>query len=499
MNALALWTEAGLGMTWTNAGPWLGAAVSLAVMVSALTHVLLRKRDARSAAYWVVIILFVPLLGTLFYLLFGINYIRRQGRNLRPGTTSGTASSGVLPGATALEACVLPATIDAKERGGDCQLALTLDRISRFHFTNGNAVRALHNGDETLPIMIRAIQEAERSVTLASYIFEATGIGAEFVEALAAATRRGVEVRVMVDDAGTRYGWPPVTRELRRLGVPVRRFMPNRFITRLLTLNLRNHRKLMVVDGRLGFTGGMNIREGNMLSRKPSHPVRDLHFEVRGPVVAQLQQVFAEDWEFCCGEVLEGEAFFPELTEVGGSSALGLPDGPDADVEVMPTALFAALSAARQSIRILTPYFLPSPTLMGALKLAVLRGVEVEILTPERNNIPLVSWAARTLYPELLEGGVRIFESPPPFDHSKIFLVDEAWSFIGSTNWDPRSLRLNFEFNLACHDGELAARMRQEFDTKKAESVAVSLEALGKATPGERLRNGVARLFIPLL
>lgn len=499
---MKLWAEgndAVLGLTWSAAGPWVGAAVSLAVMLTAMTHVLVRKRDARSAAYWVVIILFVPLLGTLFYLLFGINSIRRQGRHLRQGATSGTASAAAVVTSGSLEVCVLPATIEARKREGDCLLALTLDRISRFHFTNCNAVRALHNGDETLPRMIAAIQGAERSVTLASYIFEATGIGAEFVEALAAATRRGVAVRVMVDDAGTRYGWPPVTRELRRLGVPVRRFMPNRFITRLLTLNLRNHRKVMVVDGRLGFTGGMNIREGNMLSRQPSHPVRDLHFEIEGPVVAQLQQVFAEDWEFCCGEVLEGEAFFPMLAEVGGSSALGLPDGPDADVEVMPTALFAALSAARQSIRILTPYFLPNPTLIGALKLAVLRGVEVEIITPERNNIPLVSWAAQTLYPELLEGGVRIYESPPPFDHSKLFLVDEAWSFIGSTNWDPRSLRLNFEFNLACHDPELAARMTQEFAAKRAESVAVSLEKLAQARPGQWLRNGVARLFIPLL
>ncbi len=475
---------------------WLGALLSLAVALTAMLHVLLRKRDPRSAAYWVVIILFVPLLGTLFYLLFGINYIRRQARHLRQGAAGGSAS-GAMPPQPVM--CVLPSSIDPAERSGDGQLALTLDRISRFQFTNGNAVRALHNGDETLPIMIAAIAGAEKSVTLASYIFEANGIGAEFVAALAAAAQRGVEVRVMVDDAGTRYGWPPVTRELRRLGVPVRRFMPNRFVTRLLTFNLRNHRKLLVADGKLAFTGGMNIREGNMLARNPSHPVRDLHFEVRGPVVAQLQQVFAEDWEFCCGEVLEGEAFYPQLVEAGKTSALGLPDGPDADVEVMPTALFAALSAARQSVKILTPYFLPNPTLIGALKLAVLRGVKVEVITPARNNIPLVSWAARTLYPELIRGGVRLFESPPPFDHSKIFLVDDAWSFIGSTNWDPRSLRLNFEFNLACHDRELAARLEQEFAEKRAESCPVTMQELVSASFAQQLRNGAARLFIPLL
>lgn len=477
-----------------NPGVWavVLALISLTAAVSTGVHVLLKKRDARSAAYWLVIVTFVPLLGSVFYLLFGINLIRRQGRKLRQA----------LPGVPMTEPglfCPLPTDLDPLMREGDCHLAQTLDRISRFHFTIGNAVRVLHNGDEALPAMIGAIEGAKVSVTLASYIFEATGIGGEFVMALDRAVKRGVAVRVMVDDAGTRYGWPPVTRELRRLGVPVRRFMPNRFIKRLLTLNLRNHRKVMVVDGLVGFTGGMNIREGNMLSRKPGHPVQDLHFEVRGPVVEQLQQVFAEDWEFCCGEVLEGEVFYPRLEAAGGTSALGLPDGPDADVEVMPTALFATLNAARRSVRILTPYFLPSPTLMGALNLCALRGVEVTIITPAKNNIVLVSWAARTLYPELMERGCRIFESPGPFDHSKIFVVDEVWSFVGSTNWDPRSLRLNFEFNIACYDSELGARLTQEVEVKRAQSVEVTVAMLEEMTFGERLRNGVARLFIPLL
>lgn len=468
------------------------ALVSLAAAVATGLHVLLKKRDGRSAAFWLVIVTFVPLLGSMFYLLFGINLIRRQGRKLRQAP----------PGVASLEAglfCPLPSDLDPLMRESDCQLAMTLDRISRFHFTTGNEVRVLHNGDEALPTMIAAIEGAKKSVTLASYIFEATGIGAEFVDALKRAVQRGVEVRVMVDDAGTRYGWPPVTSELRRVGVPVRRFMPNRFIKRLVTLNLRNHRKVMVVDGAVGFTGGMNIREGNMLSRAPTHPVQDLHFEIRGPVVQQLQNVFAEDWEFCCGEVLEGETFYPKPIEVGKTSALGLPDGPDADVEVMPTALFAALNAARKSVRILTPYFLPNPTLMGALSLCALRGVEVTIITPEKNNIALVSWAAWTLYPELMERGCRIFESPPPFDHSKIFVVDEVWSFVGSTNWDPRSLRLNFEFNIVCYDVELGARLAQEVELKRAQSVEVTRAKLDGLTLRERLRNGAARLFIPLL
>jgi cardiolipin synthase len=178
---------------------------------------------------------------------------------------------------------------------------------------------------------------------------------------------------------------------------------------------------------------------------------------------------------------------------------LGIVDGPDEDFEVMPTALFAALNAARERVLLLTPYFLPPPTLIAALKLCATRGVQVSIVTPAQNNIPFVSWAARTLYPELLHAGCRIFESPPPFDHSKLLVIDDTWSFVGSTNWDPRSLRLNFEFNLACHSRELVAGLAEIFERKKAQSAETTAAALEALPMPERLRNGFARLFIPVL
>jgi len=334
---------------------------------------------------------------------------------------------------------------------------------------------------------------------LASYIFEALGIGSEFVMELKAAVRRGVQVRVMVDDAGTKYSWPPVIGALEEAGVPVRRFMPNRLLLRLITMNLRNHRKILVVDGHRGFTGGMNIREGNMLARKPDHAVQDLHFEITGPVVGQMQRVFAEDWSFCTGEDLEGAMWFPEIRQTGQTSAMGIVDGPDEDLEVMPAAFFAALNAAREEVIITTPYFLPTQIIMAALRLCAIRGVKVTILTPAKNNIPFVAWAAQTLYPELLSVGIRIFESPPPFDHSKIFIIDGTWSFIGSTNWDPRSLRLNFEFNLALYAPDLVARLRLDFDRKLAVSREVTCELLEAAPLLQNLRNGFARLFIPVL
>lgn len=462
---------------------------AVAASLAALLHVLIRHRDHRSAGFWVALILFSPGLGACLYALLGVNSMRRKGRDYRGEPAWHEPAPD----------CPLFARAAGRASESDCALAGTLDRISRFHFAEGNRLEPLQNGDEAMPAMLAAVRAAQTSISLSSYIFEARGIGAEFVTELAAARNRGVEVRVIVDDAGTRHSWPPVTRELRRAGVPVRRFMPNRVVLRLLTLNLRNHKKILVVDGRVAFTGGMNIRDGNMLARQPSHPVRDLHFRVTGPVVAQLQRAFAEDWQFCADECLQGDAWFPRLETAGATDALGIIDGPDEDLEVMPAALFAALSAARRSVRILTPYFLPTGHLLAALKLCAVRGLEVSIITPARNNIPLVGWAAQTLYPELLRAGCRIFESTPPFDHSKLFLVDDAWSCLGSTNWDPRSLRLNFEFNLFCHDPALADQLTALFEQRRAESTAVTPEHLENLGLGIRLRNGIASLFIPLL
>jgi len=470
---------------------WLVAAVSILGGLAALSHILLRHRDHRSAAFWAALVVLSPLLAPLFYLFFGINILRRRGRHYRREIHE--------PWHDPVPANPLPFAPDSEAARDHQLLAVTLDKISRFCFTDGNAVTPLVNGEEAMPRMLDAIRGAKQSISLASYIFEALGIGGQFTAELAAAARRGVEVRVMVDDAGTRYSWPPVIEALQRMGVKARRFMPNHFLLRLITMNLRNHRKIMVVDGATAFTGGMNIRQGNMLLQNPEHPVQDLHFEIRGPVVTQIQRVFAEDWAFCSGETLEGDAWFPRLDEKGGASALGIVDGPDEDLEVMPSAFFAAINAAKHEILIATPYFLPTPVLVSALRLASIRGVKVRIVTPARNNIPFVSWAAQTLYPQLLQTGCRIFESPPPFDHTKVFLIDGVWSFVGSTNWDPRSLRLNFEFNVAFHDRHLAESLRTLFQQKRSQSREVTRDSLEAASIFEKLRNGFARLFIPLL
>ena len=380
-------------------------------------------------------------------------------------------------------------------------LVHSLKSLSRLALVGGNSVELLRNGEEAMPAMINAIDEAQHSISLITYIFEADGIGGKVADALQRAVERGVNVCVMVDAAGTRYSWPPIIRQLTRRKINAHRFMPPRLWEQLQTMNLRNHRKLLIVDGIKGFTGGMNIRQGNMLAENPPYPVQDLHFLVQGPVVTQMQRVFSEDWHFCTGQWLGGERWFPEPDLPGDVSIVGLPDGPDDDTQTISLAIATALAEAKREVRIVTPYFLPPEPVFSALIACALRGVRVRIITPSggANNVPLVHWASRTTYAPLLRRGCRIFESGAPFDHSKLLTIDGIVSIIGSTNLDPRSLKLNFEFNLACFDDHLASALNQEFDRKLKQSVEVTLETLAAQTLPERFRNGVARLFVPLL
>jgi cardiolipin synthase len=265
-------------------------------------------------------------------------------------------------------------------------------------------------------------------------------------------------------------------------------------------LNLRNHRKLLAVDGQIAFTGGMNIRHGNVLADKPRHPVRDLQFRVEGPLVAQLQAAFASDWTFTTGEALDGEKWFPKPRPTDrGIIARVITDGPDSDFEKLRLTLLAALAEAQTSIQILTPYFLPDPALISALNLASLRGVRVDIILPARSNLPFVHWASRAMWWQMLERGCRIWLTPPPFDHSKLMIVDEHWVLFGSANWDERSLRLNFELNVECYGRDLAHVMTAVIGKKLRSAREVTLaEADGRAIPA-KLRDAIARLFSPYL
>jgi cardiolipin synthase len=474
--------------------PYVAAAATFLLSAWASAHALLRKRDPRAATLWVGVIWLLPLAGAACYALLGVNRIKRQALLLRGAQPHFHARQQV--------GAITPAELETRLPAPLvhlADLARAESRVLTRALLPGNRLEPLFDGDAAYPAMLDAIAGARESVTLATYIFDRDEAGLAFAAALGAAVRRGVAVRVLIDATGVRYSWPTILGALEREAVPHARFLRTFPLRRLLEMNLRNHRKLLVVDGRAGFTGGMNLRVGHWLQRRPRHPVRDLHFRVEGPVVAHLQEVFADDWEFTTGEALRGDRWFPTLAPGGDVIARGIADGPDEDFEKLRWTLLAALTAARQSVRIATPYFLPDPTLIAALNLAALRGVRVEILLPVRSNLPVVQWASTAQWWQLLERGCRIWLSPPPFDHTKLFLVDDAWALVGSTNWDPRSLRLNFEFNVEAYDPVLAGRLAAWFDAQRQRSHETTLAEVDARSLPVRLRDSAARLFMPFL
>lgn len=455
------------------------AAVAHVGLAAAVTvHVLLYKRSVGAAVSWIGIAWLSPFLGGLLYAIMGINRVKRRAQRLKrqhlPPAAAGSLATVARDSLTPLEYAV--------------------GRLTGLPSKPGNLVEMLHSGDEAYPRMLEAIAGAKTSVGLCSYIFRDDSAGEKFHEALIQAHQRGVKVRVLIDGVGGGYFWSGTYERLREAGVPVARFLHSYFPWRMPFVNLRNHRKLLVVDGRVAFTGGLNIGAENVVSGNPAHPVRDTHFRIEGPVVEQLTDAFADDWQFTTGEQLD-EDWFPRLEPVGTVLARVVPSGPDEDMEQIEFATLHAISCARESIRVATPYFLPGEPLTMALGLAAMRGITVDILLPENSNHAILDWARRVPLRPLIEAGCRVWMMPAPFDHSKLMTIDDSWSFIGSANWDTRSFRLNFELNVELHDEAFA---RQIVESKKPQRCLTLAEIDGDPLP-IRLRNSAARLLQPYL
>jgi cardiolipin synthase len=469
--------------------PTIAAVLHTVIAILASSHAVLTKEEPRAAIGWVGLIWLSPFLGAFLYYVLGINRIRRKAVAIKaaPGETPPTPQARGGPRAS-----------DEALRDM-AHLVLLGDQVEGKPLLAGNAVSPLVDGDAAYPAMLAAIEGARTSIALASYIFDNDDAGAEFAAALGRAVQRGVEVRVLIDATGVRYSWPTIVRPLKHAGVRVALFLPNFRLTKIAFFNLRTHRKILVVDGRVGFTGGMNIRAGNLLKTAPRAPVQDLHFKVEGPVVAHLMQTFVEDWAFTTKEVLAGETWLPPLAPAGEVSARGVKDGPDKDFEKLLWTVLGAIASARRSIRIVTPYFLPDPAMIRFLGVAAMSGVAVDIILPERSNIRFVQWASMAMVGGLLERGCRIHLAREPFDHSKLMIVDDLWAFIGSANWDARSLRLNFEFNIECYSRKLAAELTGIFVQKLRRTRELQLADVRGRGLAVKLRDGVMRLGSPYL
>lgn len=467
---------------------WLAVAFVLGSAFSATIHALLHKSHPSSAFGWIGISLLFPPIGPLLYYMFGINRVRITAQRLDRQSRHGLGTHR--PGANAR-------VRDYRNLIPDMRLGLAAagDRLSAWPLVTGNTVTPLRNGENAYPPMLEAIERAESFVYLSSYIFETNRIGKRFINVLSRAVKRGVDVRVLIDGIGEFYAWPharPV-RLLQRKGVRAARFLPPRLLPPSLQLNLRNHRKMLVADGKIGFTGGMNIGDRHFVEKGG---IEDMHFRFTGEIVRQIEAVFLADWAFATGKQTPvSEALEPQ--DDGQVACRSINDGPTRDTERLATLLVAAVSSAHSRVLIMTPYFLPAEILVGALQSAALRNIEVSIVLPERNNLPYVGWAARHGLSSLLARGVKIYYQPPPFAHTKLFVIDDDYALVGSPNIDPRSLRLNFELGIEIYDrttvGHLAEHIQHTIDG----SASYTLSNLESRSLLRRLRDSIFWMFSP--
>lgn len=472
--------------------PHLVLLVNIVVGGSAAVHAAMTKTDVRAAIAWVGVIIMSPLLGPFLYLIAGINRIRHDHiSDQRDRSLPETQPDRPL---TPIDVAYLA----APQFKSLHQLS---DKLSRFPLIEGNNVRILRSGDEAYPAMIAAIEAAQRTIALETYIFDNDSQGKAFVEALARARQRGVDIRVLIDAVGVRYSQPSITWALRRNGIPYALFMSNPMGVRTLYANLRSHRKILVVDGRVGFTGGMNIRENFVSTSAGDKADNDTHFHVEGPVVAQLMAVFAHDWEFTTREALPFDTWMarewnPPEPHI---AARCIHSGPDRYMASTHSLLLGAFAVAQHHIRIQSPYFLPDQVLLGAINTAARRGVLVDIVIQGKNNLRLVNYAMTAQLDQVVRAGCRVWRTAGNFNHSKLTTIDGAWSLIGSSNLDPRSLRLNFELDMEIYSRSLARRIEDLIDLEIAHSELVTLESLAAIPFRKRLRNRIIWLASPYL
>ena len=385
--------------------------------------------------------------------------------------------------------------IDHLYPAGDSQFVRSMGSLLGPGIVPGNRVRALCNGDEIFPAMLDAIRGARRTICFETFIYWSGAIGREFAEALSERARAGVKVHVVLDWLGSGKMDASLLETMERAGVEVVKYHPLRWYS-VGRLNNRTHRKLLIVDGTVGFTGGVGIADNWLGNAQDPDHWRDSHFRLEGPAVAQMQAAFMDNWMETCAQVLHGEEYFPALEPAGPHAAQLFKSSADDASESVRLMYLLSLASAVKSVRIANAYFVPDALAVSTLVAAQRRGARVEIIVPSRHiDQKLVRRASRSLWEPLLEAGIAIYEYQPTMYHVKVVVVDEVWTSVGSTNFDNRSFRLNDEANLNVLDPEFAASQAKVFEQDKARSRRVTLEEWRRRPWRERATDRLAGIL----
>jgi cardiolipin synthase len=461
-----------------------------------IPRIVLQKREAAATLAWILIIAFLPYVGAGLFFIIGRTRVRRRTKKRTRSRSALEAGSGQLPYLAESGKCHAP-RLDMTELPG--KISRVAGCVTDTEPLAGNRAEVYIDTDRAYDAMEQAIRSAHHHVHMMSYIFRDDRAGRRFMDLLVEKAREGTEVRLLVDAVGSHQLDSGFSLALDTAGGKFATFMPVTPLRPHWRPNLRNHRKILVVDGRVGFAGGLNIGDEYQGRKKKYAPWRDTHMQVEGPAAWRLQEIFAEDWFFATDEDLVDPDHFPELESVEEELVQVVDSGPDQPNENIHAVFFTAITEAQEKVYITTPYFVPDPAVLLALKSASWQGVDVRILLPGKSDLKMIQMAGRSYYRELLGAGVRLFEHRPGVLHAKTMVVDGSWSTVGSANMDIRSFRLNFEVNLLVYGKTFAQRMEEIFLDDVAGAQEVTEESLRKESAFTRFAEAVCRVLSPVL
>lgn len=454
------------------------------------------KRTPHKTVAWILTLVLLPIFGVIFYLFFGQEFRKRKlfsRKGIKSLEKLHTLSSHQQ---NKFELSLLD--IDNKVREKETLIRLLLNNSNAL-LTTGNKLKILEGGSETFNAIFDAIKAAKHHIHLEYYILSSDKLGNKLKDLLIMKSIEGIEVRIIVDDVGSWGLGKKYISELKENGIEIYSFMKVRFPRLTSRVNFRNHRKIIIIDGIIGFTGGVNIADRYIEGLKGIGPWRDLHLRIEGDAVLSLQVIFTADWFFVTNKNLSGRRYFPAMLNYSGIPVQIAASGPDSDWETIGQAFFAAIAGAKRRVYIVTPYLMPPVQILTALITAALSNVDIRIIIPDKSDSIIPRWSSFSYIEKLLEAGIKIYFYKAGFIHSKYIIVDDIFSSVGTTNLDFRSLETNFEVNAFIYDEIFTEKMAQLFKTDMHNSRKVKLSEWSKRPWHVKLRESLAHLVSPVL
>lgn len=484
-------------MNWMSIVIYLLLGLYLLTVITVVYNVILENRNPVRTLAWVIVLLFMPLVGIVFYLYFGVNY-----RKVKMFSMKGLGDMKWLQYMSEdQKQRVKKSEFLKKEDMADYRKLMTLLlNNSKALLTKYNRVEILNNGKETFGSIFAALAKAKKYIHLEYYIIEEGELATRLKNVLIEKARQGVEVRLIYDDVGSWSLPRAFINEMKNAGIQVYPFLPVRFHKFTHTVNYRNHRKIIVIDGETGFVGGLNFADRYLKGVPGIGEWRDTHLKVKGEVVTALQIVFLIDWYFVRQELLlDKNEYLPYKKEDSNVVVQTVSSGPDSDWASIQQAYFTLVNMAKKTVFISTPYFMPGETTLNSLKTAAMSGVDVRIVLPHKSDSPLTYWCTRSFVQELLEAGIKVYWYKKGFNHSKYIIVDGVIATVGTANMDVRSFEQNFEVNLIIYDRNVARGLFAGFVEDIKNSEEISIHQWKFRPKKDKVRESVARLFAPLL